>query len=97
MRKSKSKQDKVGKAQKCQACETITPWYVILAHGVLVCVSCYEEERWHHLSATKEAITKGGGSTGYKTTGRQRNVNRSVDRWVESSQGTSKSPQKPKF
>ncbi len=97
MRKSKSKQDKVGKEQKCQACETITPWYVILGHGVLVCVSCYEEERWHHLSATKEAITKDGGSSGYKTMGRKRNVNRSVDRWAASSQAILKSQQKPKF
>ena len=90
-RKYKSKPDKLGKKNECKTCGIITQWFVVYGNGVLVCLSCHEEQRWHHLSATKEAITIDGGSNGLKRAVPKRIGNLCQDSWVEDLLATSKS------
>lgn len=42
------------------ACDKVTPYFVIFATGHLICLSCYEEDKWLAKVKRKEAITNGG-------------------------------------
>ena len=92
MARSKSKRNNLGRANKCCVCNVITHWFVCIVEEV-VCLDCYEGERWHQASAIKAAITKTGGANGSRKRVAPQKSNRSVDNWAESLAATSRSKQ----